>query len=438
MKAKLASSLLFVLLATTAWGQTITEMQRDTALGMLNQIALDVKKHYYDPSFHGLDWDSKVLETKQKVEKADSYGRALAEIESLLESLKDSHTFLLPPQPVGYHFDYGWRSQPIGDVCYVTHVRPGGDAGAKGLRAGDQLLAIDGFATNRTNFSEVEYFFSTLSPQRALRLGLRDNGGKERTIEVATHIAENGEFIKGVTHSLGGPDPFDRARRREALRQEVNPRIVEISDDLMILKLPVFFLSDAKIDAIVNKARRHKSLIVDLRENGGGAVEVLQQLVGRMFVNRVKIGDRVGRDGRSPIDGKAQGNRFEGRVIVLVDSRSASASELFARVVQIEKRGSVIGDVTAGKVMESKFYPYLPHAGAIATYGLYVTEADIVMTDGKRLEHTGVMPDEIVLPTAADLARGDDPVLARAAALAGVQLTPGDAGKLLPYEWSLL
>jgi hypothetical protein len=57
------------------------------------------------------------------------------------------------------------------------------------------------------------------------------------------------------------------------------------------------------------------------------------------------------------------------------------------------------------------------------------------MSDGGTLEKVGVMPDERVLPTPADLVDGRDPVLAHAAELVGLKMTAQEAGKLFPFEW---
>jgi C-terminal processing protease CtpA/Prc len=85
--------------------------------------------------------------------------------------------------------------------------------------------------------------------------------------------------------------------------------------------------------------------------------------------------------------------------------------------------------------MEAKTHSCTQRAGVKIFYSFSITDADLIMKDGKSLEHTGVVPDEIVLPTAQDLAEGRDPALSRAAALAGINLDPVAAGKLFPFEW---
>lgn len=151
------------------------------------------------------------------------------------------------------------------------------------------------------------------------------------------------------------------------------------------------------------------------------------------FDHDVKLFDKVERKKTASEVAKGQHHRyFSGKVIVLVDSESASAAEIFARVMQLEKRAAVIGDHTAGMVMEATEYHY---ASSGVDYGVEVTIANLIMSDGKSLEHLGVNPDEILLPKLADLESGSDPVLAHAAEELGVTLSPEEAGKLFPYEW---
>lgn len=415
-----------------AWPQKISSYDRERAQEMMRVIAADVKKHYYDPKFHGVDWDNKTREMKEKLDQADSSNRALSEVAALLDSLNDSHTFFLPPPHATRH-EYGWKAQLIGAHCYVIHVRAGSDAESKGVKPGDEIVSLNGYAPTKENFWKMEYVFNTLRPQSALHLELRDPSGKERAVDAAAKFTESRQ-VKDLTGS-GSSDIWDLVRDRENRVHDRRARTAEMGDELMILKFPAFAFDEQEVDSMINKADKHKTLIIDLRDNGGGSVETLKLLLGRMFENEIRIGERIGREEHKAMTAKPRGHRFGGKLIVLVDSQSASASELFARVVQIEKRGMVLGDVSSGKVMEAKRYSYKVGLSAVAYYGASITDADVIMLDGKSLENTGVTPDEVVLPTATDLANDRDPVLAHAAELAGVKLSPEAAGKLFPFEW---
>jgi carboxyl-terminal processing protease len=422
------STIIIALLTANGWGQKLSSYDRGRAQEMLHEISSDIKKHYYDPKFHGVNWDAKVAEMKQKINASDSMPRAMSEVAAALDALNDSHTFFLPPRHA-YRHDYGWQAQMIGDRCFVLRVRPGSDGETKGVKPGDELVGLNGFAPNRENFGKMQYVFNTLRPQPGLRLDLRSPTGEQRQLDVAATVIEEKREV------LGSAFLWEEIQQEKTTAYLGRAQFSELNGEVGILKFPRFFFAEKEIDEMIDKARKHKALVLDLRGNPGGSVETLKYLIGGFFEKEVKIGDRVGRSEHQPMIAKPHGQPFTGKLFVLVDSRSGSAAELFARVVQIEKRGTVLGDRSSGSVMEAKRYTYASGIGMVAFYGASITDADIIMTDGKSLEHSGVIPDEVMLPSAEDLAHGRDPVLSRAAEIVGAKLSPSAAGKLFPYEW---
>ncbi len=90
----------------------------------------------------------------------------------------------------------------------------------------------------------------------------------------------------------------------------------------------------------------------------------------------------------------------------------------------------MIGDQSSGQVMQAITYPHYFGIDVLTGYAFSITDADIIMKDGQRLENIGVTPDLKIVPSPVDLAKGRDPVLARAAEQLGFTLSPDDAGKI--------
>lgn len=407
-----------------------------TVTSMLRDANDAVKHNYYDPAFHGVDLDARYKDYSAKVRTAPSLNAGLAMIADFLGGLHDSHTYFAPP-PRPYTTDYGYRLIAIGSDVFVSRVRPGTDAAGKVL-AGDRLLSLNGHPVTRENLPSAEYSLQILQPALMTRLALRNPAGADRQIDVQTKVVQGRRTID-LTSSAASMEVADLVRQEEARDYILRQQVVE-RGDVMIWKMPVFLAGNGEIDRIFTIARRHSTLILDLRDNPGGLIEAMRRMVSNLFDHDVTIAQEVTRKGPSNIVAKTRGaEAFTGKLIVLVNSASASSAELLARVVQLEKRGAVIGDRTAGAVMETQFFNYLA-AGTtnIVPYAFAVTRANLLMADGKSLEGAGVTPDELMLPTADDLASGADPILAHAAASAGLVLTPAAAGLLFPVEWAPL
>lgn len=406
-------------------------IQRDRARQMLRDVRDAIEHHYYDPQYHGIDMEARFKAADTRLQSVNNLGDALTTIAQTLDALKDSHTFFLPPSR-NTHREYGYIQQMIGDRCFITAVRPDRDASEK-LAAGDEVLAWQGYTPKRENLWAMGYIFNTLLSLPVMNLAVRGPDGATRKVEITPKVTRE----KQVLDLNDENDFWKLIRDEENGERENRQQLVNLGDSLLIWKMPEFFMTDDQVDRLIKDARKYPALVMDLRGNPGGLVKTLQRVVGAVVDRDVTIAKRVGRKSDlKPQLAKSRGDSaFSGKLIVLVDSRSASAAELFARVVQLEHRGAVLGDRSSGSVMESRRYQFHQGVDTQFFYGASITDADLVMEDGKSLEHTGVVPDEVILPSAADLAAGRDPVLAKAAQLAGVELDPLKAGQLFPIEW---
>jgi len=424
------AAILLLLAAKLGAQQKMNSMDMDEARQMFRDARDAVKKNYYDPKYHGIDVDARYQQYDDRIKSAASFNDGMRMVAAFLSGFKDSHLFFIPPNRP-YQVDTGFRMQLIGDQAYIARVRPGTDAVSK-AHPGDLVVAYDTYSVNRTDYHDLSYTFNELMPQPRTQLDLRDPDGNTRQVLVDSKMKQ----LKKTLDFASGADIEQYVRLEEDRDHTVRQRWVEMGD-IVIWKMPEFEMSQDEVDHIFGVVRKHKTLILDLRGNPGGAVDTLEWVVGNVFDHDVKIADRIGKkSGLKPQEAKTVGDKaFTGPIILLVDSESASAAELFARVIQIEHRGTVLGDRTSGSVMEARGYQYQQGMDTVIVYAFSVTEADLVIKDGASIEHVGVTPDQVILPTGRDLATGADPVLAQAIAMAGVKIDPLEAGKMFPYEW---
>jgi carboxyl-terminal processing protease len=398
---------------------------------MLEAIRDDIRKNYYDPNFRGINLDERFKVAADKIKQAASIGQVFGIVAQFAIELDDSHTVFLPPSR-SYQTEYGWQMQVIGDKTFVVAVKPGSDAEKKGLQEGDEIYSLDGRGVIRENIWKVHYLYNALRPTAGMQLVIIKPDGRQQQLDVLAKVREG----KRVVDLTGGNDIWDLIRASENESRLRRHRYAELEKDLFIWKMPAFDMTRAEVDDMANKFRKSKGLILDLRGNGGGYEETLLRLVGNLFDRDVKVGELKRRKEVKPLLASTRGKDiFTGDLVVLIDSESGSSAELVARVVQLEKRGRVIGDRSAGAVMRAKSHTHKIGLDVVLFYGVSVSDADVLMSDGKSLEKVGVYPDEVKLPTAKDLAAKHDPVLAYAVSLFGAKMTPEAAGKLFPLEW---
>jgi len=142
-------------------------------------------------------------------------------------------------------------------------------------------------------------------------------------------------------------------------------------------------------------------LIIDLRNNGGGALDEAVELTGLFIDQGPVVQQRDSRNQVTSFDDNQPGIVYNGPLAVLVNGGSASASEIFAGAIQDYGRGIVIGEQTFGKgtvqsMIDLNYYRSLRDS---QLGHLKLTTSKFYRVSGETTQHRGVVPD-IQFPSA--------------------------------------
>jgi carboxyl-terminal processing protease len=401
----------------------LSSLDRSTIELMAKDSAEAVRKNYFDPAYGGVDFNAAYKAALQDIARAGSVHEGYDAIANMMAKLNDSHTRFYPPEQP-FIVEQGWDMQFIGDK-FVTFVKRGSDAEGQGLKPGDEVLELENVRPTRANWVDLRYRIKDLAPRSSLHVVVA-SPGHQATLKVIPSVVKQraGQF------DITSNEYWIYRHQFDSDMEKYTSHTLTLNDVLLI-KLATFMHKDEALDGELHKAEKARAVIVDLRGNPGGAESFLLHLLGNLFDRDVTVGEHVGRTKSKPLIAKAR-HVYSGKVIVLVDSDSASCSEIMARAIQLEKRGTVIGDKTAAAVRTAIVKEFEHGQGTVYFYAAEVTINDLKMSDGNSLEKIGVTPDELLLPTPQQLAAGEDPQLARAFELAGAPISAQKAGKLFP------
>ncbi len=304
-------------------------------------------------------------------------------IRGMLATLHDPYTRFMDPKAFkgmqderhgefsGIGIEIGMR----GNDLTVIAPLPDTPASRAGLRAGDDILAVDGKPTRDMAIEEAV---------------TRIRGRKGTKVDLL--IGRN-----GVTK------PFSVSiTRGEIVTKDVTTKA--LPDDIGYIRLSSFMNENA--DQEIHKAllamHNKKALILDLRGNPGGLLPNAVN-IGMMFINHGPIVQIVDREGdRELLPDSSPGDRAKlvwpksKPLVVLVDGGSASASEILSGALQDTHVGVLIGTRTFGKGLVQTVHSLDGGAGVAITTDKYLTAG------GHDINKVGIVPNIIVQPMPFD------------------------------------
>jgi len=400
------------------------QLSLKTRQEVFEKVWKDIDDHYYDKTFNGVDWDAVHTRYRPLVDGTKDDREFYAVMSRMTGELHDAHTrFNSPEQWKNYKKQQGVGSgislDEIDGETVITAIRADSDAAHAGISPGMIIRTVDGKPVNE-RIAEIESAKSASSTSRATRMFTYNrllSGPADTQLKLGVERADGSQFETEVT--------------RQIYSSSTSVATDTLPSGNGYIRFDGFQPSIIKeFRQALERFRNTPGLVVDLRRNGGGDLGVLMPIAGYFFDKKTLFAKDETRSGkplsefvgvwRLPLElyvGRSGDQIYAGPVVILVDAHSASSSEVFAAGMQDSRRAKIIGSQSCGCVLGIA-KPRVMKGGGV----LEMSEVLWYSPKGRRLEGTGILPDETVLPTLRNLQRRQDPVL-EAADRALVQMT---------------
>ncbi len=358
------------------------------AAGMLIGALLCVSL-YKIPQAVGADWEKSLPFTPQQLAimkqvklalstyqvdgdkkgKVDDMKMYYGALKGLVESLDDPYTRFVEPKALEeenmeMEGEYGglgiYMASRDGRTIVIAPIEdtPADRAGIKPL---DEIIKVDDKNVMGMDSDEVVKM-------------LRGPAGKPVTIQIRRKNVDKLIPVKIVREII----------KIKTVRMEM------LNDGVAYIKLNHFNLkTDGELRAAIKKAtdKKAKGIIMDLRNNPGGLLDVCVDVTSQFIPKGVVVGMKGRFEKANDTLYAKEGRANNLPLVVIVNEGSASAAEIFAGAVKDHKRGTIVGMKTFGKGSVQTLFN-LPDGS-----GIYVTIARYHTPSGFVLDHKGLQPD---------------------------------------------
>jgi carboxyl-terminal processing protease len=279
-------------------------------------------------------------------------------IDSLLHQL-DPHSIYLPPTKAfamaesleGNFEGIGVEYYILNDTLLVTNVLKDGPAFLGGLKQGDKILKIDSAVVSGRSLPRSEMT------------------GKIR--------GKKGTSVQLLIARASLPTPTLLSIKRGRVDVSSIDAAYMLNFETAYMRISKFGANTDKdfVETVKNlKAKGMRKLVLDLRDNGGGYVSAATSLANQFLQeNKLIVYTEGKHEPRTDYFTTGGGEFEQGKLAVLINENSASASEIFAGAIQDLDRGIIVGRRSFGKGLVQEQFPFEDGSALNLTIARYYT-----------------------------------------------------------------